>query len=147
MTGTLIGIATREKRRAPMQTHDEANITFGKGVGEDSRGVFRNHRQVTVLSSEVWLQVCAEMGIEMPWTTRRANLLIEGISLAHTTGKKIKIGSCILEITGELEPCNRMDEQFEGLTKTLTPDWRGGVTCRLLEEGIVHLNDKAELID
>lgn len=140
--GTLIGIATREKRRAPMDTHTNAAITFDQGVGQDSRGVFRNKRQVTILSVEAWQEACRELGTDMHWTTRRANFLTEGIDLRHTTGKKLRVGSCLLEITGELEPCKRMDEQYPGLTKILTPDWRGGVTCKILEEGHVSLEDE-----
>ena len=40
-----------------------------------------------------------------------------------------------------------MDEQFDGLTQILTKDWRGGVTCKLIEEGEINLNDVAELIN
>ena len=61
--------------------------------------------------------------------------LIEGISLEATTGQVLKIGSIELEITGELVPCNRMDEQFDGLTSILEKDWRGGVTCLVKSEG------------
>ena len=143
--GKVIGIATRTKSRASMDTHTHASIRFESGVGNDSRGKKRNHRQVTVVSNESWIEACAEMNTDMPWTTRRANILIEGINLQSTTGKHLKIGNFLLEITGELEPCNRMDEQFEGLTQVLTKDWRGGVTCKLLSEGEVHLGDEVEI--
>ena len=42
-------------------------------------------------------------------------------------------------------PLNDIDG-FEGLTQILEKDWRGGVTCKLIEEGEVHLNDKVELL-
>lgn len=123
-----------------------AAITFENGVAEDSRGKFRNHRQVTVLTKECWDHTCSDMNEKMPWTTRRANLLIDGIELKETTGKQLKVGDVILEITGELDPCNRMDAQFEGLTDTLSKDWRGGVTCKILSEGLVTIGDQVELI-
>jgi len=145
--GELLGISTRTKRKAPMELHAEAAITFDKGVAEDSRGVYRGKRQVTVLSFEAWKVTCESLGKEIPWTTRRANFLVEGIHLQGTTGKKLKVGTCLLEITGELEPCNRMDEQFDGLTEILSIDWRGGVTCKILAEGEVSVGCEVALLD
>lgn len=145
--GKLLDISTRKKAKATMDLRTEASITFEKGVADDSRGVYRGNRQVTVLSSEAWQSTCEDLGKEIPWTTRRANFLIEGIHLQGTTGKKLKVGTCLLEITGELVPCNRMDEQFDGLTKSLSSDWRGGVTCKILEEGEVSLGCEAILLD
>lgn len=145
--GKIIGIATREKTKARMDELSAAKVTFAHGVGQDSRGKKQNHRQVTVMSLENWHSTCKELGQEIPWTTRRANILIEGIELKNTTGSHLRIGTTLVEITGELEPCNRMDEQFQGLTQILSSEWRGGVTCRLIEEGEVHVNDKVELIN
>jgi len=34
-----------------------------------------------------------------------------------------------------------------GFTKALTPNWRGGVTCKLLREGIVNENDLVTFVD
>ena len=145
--GKIIAIATRKKTKAEMDEHSSATISFDNGVGQDSRGKKRNNRQVTIMTSENWHSTCKELGKEIPWTTRRANILIEGIELKDLKECQLKIGTAIVEITGELEPCNRMDAQFEGLTQILAKDWRGGVTCKLIQEGEIYLNDKVELIN
>ena len=144
--GKIIGIATRKKTKAQMDEHENVVISFENGVGQDSRGKKQGKRQVTIMTKENWHSTCIELGQEIPWTTRRANILIEGLDLKDKTGQKLRIGTALVEITGELEPCNRMDQQFEGLTQILEKDWRGGVTCKLIEEGEVHLNDKVELL-
>lgn len=143
--GEVIGIATRLKRRAPMETCQRAEITFDNGVGNDSRGKFRGKRQVTVMSRESWIKVSEELDQDIPWTTRRANVLISGIELENTKGLQLRIGSCLLEITGELVPCERMDEQVAGLTSALAKNWRGGVTCKILKEGLVQKGDEASI--
>ena len=144
--GKLIGIATRKKTKAIMDELEFAAITFESGVAEDSRGKKRNHRQVTILSNESWHATCQEMRQQIHWTTRRANLLVEGVELENKTGALLKIGTTIVEITGELEPCNRMDAQVDGLTKALDKHWRGGVTCRIVEEGRIQLNDTVTFV-
>ena len=65
---------------------------------------------------------------------------------AETKGNRLKIGDVLLEITGETDPCFRMDEQQEGLQEALRPHWRGGVTCRVLSEGQIAVGDEIIMI-
>ena len=51
--GEVIGIAYREKPRAPMQNVAQSEITVEAGLAGDCRGTMRG-RQVTVLTEEGW---------------------------------------------------------------------------------------------
>lgn len=144
--GRLVGIARRDAKRAQMQTLQQAEISHASGVARDFRGK-PGDRQVTVISADAWRKVCAELGNNIPWTTRRANLLVEGIELPKAIGSEIRIGAVRLQVTGETDPCSRMEEQFEGLKAALQPDWRGGVCCRVLQEGPVTIGDTVTLFD
>jgi MOSC domain-containing protein YiiM len=143
--GRVVEIAMRKEKRGFMEVYASAKISFKKGVGDDTRGAIQNHRQVTVLTVEGWEEACKELDAKLHWTIRRANILVEGIDLRNTTGDILKIGDFYLEITGELTPCYRMDEQVKGLTKALEPNWRGGVTCKILTEGVVTEGDEVTL--
>lgn len=145
--GNVLGIATRIKSKAPMVVFASANVTFKHGVADDFRGLKRNDRQITLMSIEGWEDALQELDEDLHWTTRRANILVKGIDLENTTGAVLKVGSFLVEITGELYPCERMDEQATGLTKALTQNWRGGVTCKLLREGIVNEKDSVTFVD
>ncbi len=136
----LIGIARRDAKRAPMEELREATVTTESGVNNDSRGRPGN-RQVTVLSYGAWQAALHELGEDIPWLTRRANLFVDDLELKDSVGNEIRIGSLRLLITRETDPCNRMDEQCAGLTKALTPDWRGGVCCRVLSDGDISVGD------
>ncbi|NOX68025.1 MAG: MOSC domain-containing protein [Gammaproteobacteria bacterium] len=142
--GKLVGIAKREKKRAPMETLEIAELGEQTGVNHDFRGK-PGKRQVTVLSADVWKAVCEELGENLPWTTRRANLLVEGLELPCGTGDIIEIGRVALLVTMETDPCSRMDEQCAGLKKALQPDWRGGVACRILSGGSIRIGDTVSL--
>ena len=145
--GKVVEIATRIKSRAPMVVYASTKVSFEHGVGDDSRGLIKGDRQVTVMTKESWDAVCQELGRKLHWTTRRANIMVEGVDLKDSTGLILKIGDFYLEITGEMEPCQRMDDQFVGLTKALVPDWRGGVTCKILSEGIIRENDTVNVME
>jgi MOSC domain-containing protein YiiM len=138
--GRLTGSARRDEKRAPMQLLAAAVVSKHSGVDKDFRGK-PGRRQVTVISAEAWCAVCQELGRELPWTTRRANLLVDDIDLPRRAGDVLQIGQLRLQINGETDPCSRMDEQCAGLKQALTPDWRGGVFCTVIEDGAVAIGD------
>jgi MOSC domain-containing protein YiiM len=97
---------------------------------------------VILLAAEDWAEAQSELGGEpSPWTLRRANLLVSGIALPREPGALLRIGAALVEITGECDPCRRMDEQRQNLRAALTPDWRGGRTARMLEGALLRVGD------
>ncbi len=142
--GKLLGIARKSMSRAPMMEIATAKLTIETGLEGDYRGKLRR-RQVSVLSKEAWEATCREHGQDLFWTTRRANLFIEGIDLKETNGAHLKIGSALLEIYCETDPCSRMDEASPGLREALEPDWRGGVCCRVIKGGRIAVGDEVTL--
>ena len=138
-TGRLIGLARRDAPRAPMETLEAVRIGVEFGLEGDYRG--RSKRQITILAREAWDAACAELGRELPWTTRRSNLLVEQLALPQRSGDVIAIGNIRLEVTDEVDPCSRMEEAAPGLRQALKPDWRGGIGCRVLQGGAIALGD------
>ena len=141
----LKGIARRSKKRAAMQELEQVQVGETFGIEGDLRGKPGN-RQVTVLSVESWRQACAAAGAELPWTTRRANLLLEGLLFEkNMVGQILSIGEVQLQITKETVPCFRMDEAHPGLQEALKPHWRGGVCCKVISGGLVQVGDAVRL--
>lgn len=141
----LIAIAYKTEKRGAMITTESANVTQKSGVENDIFGR-PGKRQVTVISLQQWQQACNEIDKNLPWFTRRANLLVDGLSFsAQDQGKQLVIGELILEITGETDPCKKMEMAYPGLEKALLPDWRGGVTCRVLNDASIAINDPVSL--
>ena len=136
----LIGIAVKHQKRAPVQTLDAAFISLEKGVENDFRGK-PSKRQVTVISKNAWQEANTQLKTNLPWTARRANLLVDDLDLENTSGRTITIGDVQLLITQETDPCHRMEEAAEGLLDALKPKWRGGVCCRVISEGNVETGD------
>ena len=157
--GQLIGIARREKHRAPMERLESGTISEAAGLEGDYRGRKYSRRQITVLAIEDWTAAIAALvdqaggSIEdsgpnlrdFDWTERRANLLVMGLLLPGGRGSLLQIGEVLLEVTGETTPCARMDEVSPGLRRALASGRRGGVTCRVITGGGVALGDPADV--
>jgi MOSC domain-containing protein YiiM len=142
MTITLEAIAYKTAKRGVMKPAFCANVTLARGVENDVFGR-PGKRQVTVLSKQQWQIACQQVKTDLDWLTRRANLLINGYQFsAADVGKIITIGTELrLQITGETDPCKKMELAHAGLEQALTPDWRGGVTCRVINSGLIQPGD------
>jgi MOSC domain-containing protein YiiM len=149
MAGRLIGIARKSARRAPVELIERGRISVDGGLEGDWRGPRSENRRITVMTREGFEAALKELPTDaasLPWTVRRANLLIEVVRLPRAAGGVIQVGPVVLEITGETAPCARMEEAHPGLLKALGPDWRGGVLARVIEGGEVALGDPVEIL-
>jgi len=141
---SIKAIAIKNRSRVAMQSIDSAQISVNSGILGDFRGPQKD-RQITILSEDAWQKACREIDIELPWTTRRANLLVDGVEFDESyTNRRVRIGEVELVVTRETNPCSLMDAQQAGLTAALTPDWRGGICCNVVKPGTVKLGDQVE---
>jgi len=140
VSGKLAGIAKAAQLRMPLEEMQSARVSVEAGIDGDIRGRKRD-RQITVLFRESWDDACRELGVSLPWTTRRANLLVEGVAAPQMAGGKIRIGDVVLEIRMETDPCDLMERAHSGLKSALTPDWRGGVCCNVVTGGELRIGD------
>ena len=138
--GKILAVAIRTGIGQPMREVEKASATANGGLENDNP--VEPDRGITLLSSEQWSAVNQELAADLPWHTRRANLLVECPTLAHLIGETIQIGEVVVEVKGETDPCGVMERQHEGLKAALAPEMRGGVHARILENGTIHVGDE-----
>ena len=107
-----------------------ARITVESGVNGDARGQ-PGRRQVSVITRDAWEAACSELGVaHLSWTTRRANLLVDGIDLRGKIGYDLRVGDAVLTISGETRPCEVMERAYSAaenrLPRALEPRARLG---------------------
>ena len=143
----LLGIARRARPKALMEPLRQGVLSIDQGLSGDCRGK-PGRRQVTVLSKAQWQQACAAIGRDLDWITRRANLLVDGITFgAENVGRILAIGDARLSVSYECDPCHRMDAAAEGMRAALESDWRGGVCCRVEQGAIIQVGDPVYWLD
>lgn len=125
-----------------MDALDAGELVAGQGlagsVGRSTR------RQVTIIEREVWDRMQEELQATIPYSARRANLMISGIRLVETRDRVLRIGETLVRIGGHTTPCERMDEACDGLRAKLAPDWGGGAFGQVIRGGTVRVGDRVE---
>ena len=134
-----------------MELVSSVRITRELGVAGDYRGVWKpgkpNKRQVTMFAQEDWHAALHEIGADAEWSARRCNLFVAGLVLPREEGAIVRLGGAMLEVTGECDPCKRMEAVAQGLFPALAPEWRGGRLLRVVEAGDVQVGDAVTVED
>ena len=143
--GRVRWIGVRPAARAEMlelqavEARREAGLT-----GDHSRPGLHNARQVTLIQWEHLAVIGAllERPPEQPITPQelRRNIAISGINLFSLKGRRFRLGQAILQTTGWCQPCARLEERLGNGTFQAVRG-HGGITARVLQGGIIRLND------
>jgi MOSC domain-containing protein YiiM len=140
--GKLERIWIKRAHGGRMDLVETATLVNNKGLrGNADYGV---RRQVTIVSLERWAEVTHDVGADVDPSARRANLLVSGVDLLDSRGRVLRVGSCRLEIGGEVRPCELMEAAHAGLQRAMSPRWGGGAWARVLDEGEIRIGDAVE---
>jgi MOSC domain-containing protein YiiM len=140
--GRVEAIWKKRAHRGPMDAAREALFVEGEGV-EGSVGRSRR-RQVTIIEKERWDGFMRALGGSIDPSSRRANLMVSGIELAHARGRILRVGGARIAVGGETTPCERMEEALPGLQDAMRVEWGGGVFGQVITTGLVSVGDPVE---
>ena len=136
MLGSIISMRLCVGSRDPMKEVNEATFITGQGMEGDrhlrSDGR-RSNRQVLIMDSETLSHFDLLPG------QVRENVTVEGLDFSSiSAGDKVSLGGdVILEITGDCEPCARMDELRPGLRNEI--DGKRGLLAFVEKGGVVSV--------
>ena len=140
--GQLERIWIKRAKRGPMDPVRTATLEPAYGlINNANRG---GKRQVTIISRERWTELMATLGADLDPKTRRANLMVSGLTLEQSRGRVLRIGTTRLLINGETRPCEQMEEAHAGLQAVMRDRWGGGVFAEVVEGGEIRVGDPAE---
>jgi MOSC domain-containing protein YiiM len=148
MQGEVLAIYLFPERGSAPQEVSEAEAVAGVGLRGDQPRAER--RALSLIAQESWEAALAEIGEPVTGLqagTRRANLLVRGIDLSATIGRRLRIGATQVAIHAETKPCQLMDQQRAGLRSALEPEMRGGVNGSIEVGGTIRVGDAVVAIE
>lgn len=145
-TGRVRWIGVRPEPRASLLMLDAVEARREAGLtGDHARPGVRNARQVTLIQWEHLAVINALLGRSayqpvLPQDLRR-NIVVSGINLFSLKGRRFTIGQAVFETTGWCQPCARLEQRL-GPGTFQAVRGHGGITARVIESGIIRLDDE-----
>ncbi len=126
----------------PVMEHEEIELVAGKGIPGDRFFSWKDDYkgQLTLIDLAVIEDVRKHAGNEgLPATAFRRNVVLSGVDLDKLIGKIFRLDGNLLEGTEECRPCYWMDRACgkEGTEDLMRG--RGGLRCRILQDGRLKL--------
>ncbi len=131
---------------APLEIVQQVDAIAGRGLVGDRYASKNGKRQITLIQWE-HLSVIASLlhqNFIAPESLRR-NIAISGINLLALKNKQFRLGTALLEYSGLCEPCSKMEETF-GPGGYNAVRGHGGITCKILESGIISVGDRLSIV-
>jgi MOSC domain-containing protein YiiM len=145
--GSVTWLGIRPQRRADIEVIDSIQVTPHGAITGDRYQSRQGKRQVTLIQAEHLPAIASMLGIgEIDPASLRRNIVVKGINLLALKGQQFTIGSAVLEFTGLCHPCSRMEEVF-GNGGYNAVRGHGGITARIITEGIITLGDAIAAAD
>ncbi len=140
-SGRVRWIGVRSERYEPLTIVSEVTAQAGIGLAGDHYQDPGGKRQITLIMMEDLEKAAADLDRKEidPGLVRR-NIVISGVDLHRYKQGFLRLGPCLIEVTGECHPCQRMEKNLgKGGLKSMAN--RGGVTGRILEGGLIQIDD------
>ncbi len=148
VVGTVDWIGIARASRAPIESLEFAEIVQGGLRGDHHCRPGRpSKRQVTLIQAEHLPVVAGFLGMKTiaPELLRR-NIVVSGLNLSALRYTRFRIGSALLEGTGNCPPCSRMEENL-GPGGYFAMVNHGGITAIVVEEGTFSVGDSVTPIE
>ncbi len=136
----VVSIHIAQGKKAPAESCNYVTIRTNFGIEGDYRSGKYQTGQITLIESEVMDTASRELGYEIPAGASRRQIMVRGVSLNETIGYKLRLGSVLVLAEEKCKPCDNMEATI-GLGAKDAMNGRGGVRCRVIKGGELHVND------
>lgn len=145
--GVVTWLGLRPQRLQPVVAADMLVLVPGQGVaGDHYASATGGARQVTLIAEEHLHAIASFLGRDaVSAALLRRNVVVRGVNLQALKGRTIRLGSAMLEHSGECHPCSKMEAAF-GPGGYNAVRGHGGITARVLVAGEVRLGDTLEAV-
>lgn len=124
---------------------EEAVVIENFGLEGDSRSRKNRGRQITLIEEEGLAEVARILRMPaIPPGASRRQVLVRGINLNATVGKKLRVGPLLIQVEDLCDPCRKMETAI-GLDARRAMESFGGICARVLSGGTLRPGDEVAL--
>lgn len=139
--GVVVSIHRAAQRDGDAQALRAASVIADFGIEGDWRSRRGRRRQLTLIEADALEHVAAVLGLSaLPPGASRRQLVVRGVDLNATVGKRLRIGPVLIDVHDRCDPCRNMEVTIGPGAMAALAD-RGGICGRVIEGGVVRPGD------
>ncbi len=137
----IIAIHVVKKRNAAAEPCNHVTVLSNFGIVGDYRSEKFQIGQITLVEAEIIDSMSRELGYDIPAGSSRRQIMVKGIALNELIGRNLRMGQILIRVEDKCNPCKNMEKKIGPGARNAMND-RGGIRCRIIEGGDLHVSDK-----
>ena len=137
----IISIHVVRKRNAAAEPCNHVIVRSNFGIVGDYRSDKFQIGQVTLVEAEIIDAMSRKLGYDIPDGASRRQIMVKGIMLNGLIGRNLRMGQILVRVEDKCNPCRNMETKIGPGAKDAMND-KGGIRCRIIEGGDLHVGDK-----
>jgi MOSC domain-containing protein YiiM len=139
--GIVVSIHRVSAKGGAAELLQEAHFISNFGLEGDWRSRKGRGRQITLIEAESLEKVAQTLKIkQVSDGASRRQVVVSGIRLNDTIGKRLRIGPLLIEVHDLCDPCSNMETMIgRGAKKAM--DCIGGICAKVIEGGVLRPGD------
>ncbi len=137
----IITIHIVRKRNAAAEPYNHVAVRSNFGIVGDYRSDKFQIGQITLVEAEIIDAMSLKLGYDVPAGSSRRQVMVKGIKLNELIGQNLRLGQILVRVEDKCSPCNNMEKKIGPGAKDAMED-KGGIRCRVIDGGELHVGDK-----
>ena len=137
----IISIHVVRRRNAAAEPYNHVTVRSNYGIVGDYRSDTFQIGQITLVEAEIIDAMSRELGYDIPDGASRRQIMVKGITLNELIGRNLRMGQILVRVEDKCIPCKNMETRIGPGARNAMTD-KGGIRCRIIEGGELHVGDK-----
>ena len=137
----IISIHVVRKQNAAAESCNHVTVHSNFGIVGDYRSDKFQIGQITLVEAEIIDAMSRELGYDIPDGASRRQIMVKGITLNELIGQNLRMGKILVRVEDKCNPCKNMETRIGPGAKDAM-NGKGGIRCRIIEGGELHVGDK-----
>lgn len=146
-SGKVVSIHRVAVKLGPTEELTAAPFVTNFGLEGDWRSRKNRGRQITLIEAEVLTALASALKLSaVPSGASRRQVVVQGLILKETLGKRLRVGPLLVEVHDLCDPCSNMERMIAPGARALLDLSGGGVCGRVLEGGTLRPGDEVVVL-
>ena len=137
----IISIHVVRKQNAAAEPCNHVTVRSNFGIAGDYRSDKFQIGQITLVEAEIINAMSRKLGYDIPDGASRRQIMVKGITLNELIGRNLRMGQILVRVEDKCNPCKNMETRIGPGAKDAM-NGKGGIRCRIIEGGELHVGDK-----